>query len=180
MRIQKDHSALVVVDIQERLFPHIHNNTELTSKVRTLIQGFQALQVPLYVTEQYTKGLGHTIPEIQEVLDSYDPIEKMSFSCMGEAHFTMKVEEHYKENIILCGIETHVCVLQTALDLQDAGHRPIVIADAVSSRNPYDKEIALNRLQTEGIRVSTVESILFELCKTSGTDTFKQISRLVK
>jgi nicotinamidase-related amidase len=180
MRIQKDESALVVVDIQERLFPHIHNNEALVQKCRTLIQGMQLLKVPVYVTEQYSKGLGKTISSIQEVLTHFDPIEKMAFSCCGEAEFNLKIEEHYKENVILCGIETHVCVLQTAIDLHAAGHRPIVVADAVSSRNKYDKKMALQRLQTEGIRVATVESILFELCKVSGSDTFKAISQLVK
>lgn len=180
MRILKEHSALVVVDIQERLFPHISNNQELVKKCQTLIAGMQALNVPIIVTEQYVKGLGHTIEPIQAALTEYKPIEKMTFSCCGEAMFSLKIEEHFKENIILCGIESHVCVLQTALDIQANGHNPIVVADAISSRNPYDKEIALQRLATEGIRVTTVESILFELCKTSGTDTFKAISKLVK
>lgn len=180
MRIQKEHSALVVVDIQEKLFPHISEHENLLKQCSTLIKGFQALQLPIVVTEQYVKGLGSTIAPIQEALETYKPIEKMTFSCCGEPNFNIKIEEHYRENIILCGIESHVCVLQTALDLQQAGHRPIVVADAVSSRNPYDKAIAMQRLATEGIRVSTVESILFELCQTSGTAVFKEISRLVK
>lgn len=180
MRIPVDQSALVVVDIQERLFPHIHENQALVRKCQTLIQGMQELGVKTLITEQYTKGLGTTIEPIKSVLKDYNPIEKMSFSCCGEGEFNIKIEEHYKEFIILCGIETHVCVLQTALDLQQAGHQAVVVADAVSSRNSYDKEIAIHRMRQEGIRVTSVESILFELCKTSGTDTFKAISKLVK
>ena len=180
MRIEKDQSILVVVDVQERLFPHIYENDILEHKINTLIKGCQSLQVPLVVTEQYTKGLGETIPSIKETTSGTKSIEKMAFSCCGEANFVMKVEEHYKENVILCGIESHVCVLQTSLDLLKSGHQPVVIADAVSSRNPYDKEIALRRMEMEGVRISTVESILFELCKVSGTDVFKEISKLVK
>lgn len=180
MRIEKDQSILVVVDVQERLFPHIHENQKLEQKIITLIEGCKLLQVPLLVTEQYVKGLGDSIPSVKSSTTGIDRVEKMAFSCCGEANFVMKVEEHYKENILLCGIESHVCVLQTALDLLKAGHQPVVVADAVSSRNPYDKEIALRRMEQEGVRITTVESILFELCKVSGTDVFKSISKLVK
>ena len=180
MRIQKEDCAFVVIDIQERLFPHIQDKDFMAQKCATLIQGMQILELPVIVTEQYVKGLGQTIPMIQEAIDSYNPIEKMTFSCCGLGAFNLKIEEHYKENIIICGIESHICVLQTALDLVEAGHKPIVVVDAVSSRNPLDKEIALDRMRQEGIRLTTVESILFELCKSSGNDTFKKISKLVK
>ena len=180
MRIQKDDSAFVIIDIQDRLFPHINDNEKVAEKCATLIEGMQILGVPIIVTEQYVKGLGQTIPKIQSVLENYDPIEKMTFSCCGTGAFNIKIEEHYKENIIICGIESHVCVLQTALDLVEAGHRPIVVVDAISSRSPLDKEVALKRMQEEGIRLTTVESILFELCKTSGTEEFKKVSSLVK
>ncbi|MGB0403979.1 MAG: hydrolase [Salibacteraceae bacterium] len=180
MRINKEQCALVVIDIQEKLFPHINSHNEVARKAAILIEGIQALKVPVVVTEQYVKGLGSTIDMISDVIGDNEPIEKTSFSCCGEGLFNIKIEEHYKENIILCGIETHVCVLQTALDLKEAGHNPIVVVDAVGSRNNIDKEIALKRMETEGIRLTTVESILFELCKISGTDTFKTISKLVK
>jgi nicotinamidase-related amidase len=180
MRILKEDTKLVVVDLQERLFPHINNNAQLLQKCKTLIEGIRLLNIPIIITEQYVKGLGKTIQPIAESLGEFRSIEKMSFSCMGEPNFNLKIEEHYIKNILLCGIESHVCVLQTALDLVEAGHKPIVVADAISSRNPYDKEIALQRFASEGIRVTTVESILFELCKVSGTDQFKAISKLVK
>lgn len=180
MRIIKEDTVLVVVDIQERLFPHIHNNEHVAAKCKTLIEGIKLLNVPTIVTEQYVKGLGKTIPAIAESLGEFEPIEKMAFSCCGEPNFNIRIEERYRENVLLCGIESHVCVLQTAIDLQDAGHRPIVVADAISSRNPEDKALALQRFATEGIRVTSVESILFELCKVSGTEQFKRISKLVK
>ncbi|MAZ36660.1 hydrolase [Salibacteraceae bacterium] len=180
MRILKEHTKLVVIDIQEKLFPLIDNNEQLLKKCQTLIEGIKLLSVPTIVTEQYVKGLGKTIEPIAESLGQFEPIEKMTFSCMGEPNFNLKIEEHFIKNVLLCGIESHVCILQTAIDLLDAGHTPIVVADAVSSRNPYDKEIALQRFASEGIRVTTVESILFELCKISGTEQFKAISKLVK
>lgn len=180
MRINREQSALVVIDIQEKLFPHINNHNEVARKAGVLIQGIRALDIPIVVTEQYVKGLGNTIEPISSLLKDNEPIEKMSFSCCGDGLFNIKIEEHYKENIIICGIESHVCVLQTALDLKEAGHNPIVVVDAVGSRNDLDKEIALKRMEIEGIRLVTVESILFELCKISGTDTFKTISKLVK
>ena len=180
MRIEKSDSLFVVVDIQEQLYPHIAENEAMSNKAVTLIKGMQALDVKTVATEQYRKGLGATIPKIQEALGDVEYIEKMSFSCCGEANFMIEIEEHYRRNIILCGIETHVCVLQTAIDLQAAGHQAIVVTDAVSSRSLQDKEIALRRMEQEGVRLATVESILFELCKVSGTDQFKAISQLVK
>jgi len=180
MRIKLDDSCLVVVDIQEKLYPHISEHFQMMRKCRTLIKGAFELGLRTIVTEQYVKGLGHTIEEISELWDNFQSIEKMSFSCCGEAEFMMKIEEHYTRNIILCGIESHVCVLQTAIDLQEAGHQAIVVVDAVSSRNDDDKMIALERMKQEGVRLATVESILFELAKVSGTDQFKAISKLVK
>jgi nicotinamidase-related amidase len=180
MRILKEDTKLVVIDLQERLFPHINNNGQLLQKCRTLIEGIKLLNIPIIITEQYVKGLGKTLEPISESLGEFDPIEKMTFSCTGEPNFNLKIEEHFIKNVLLCGIESHVCVLQTAIDLLEAGHTPIVVADAISSRNPYDKEIALQRFATEGIRVTTVESILFELCKVSGNEQFKAISKLVK
>ncbi|MBD77835.1 MAG: hydrolase [Crocinitomicaceae bacterium] len=180
MRILKENCSFVVVDIQDRLFPHIHQNEILTQKCSTLIKGMKILEIPTIVTVQYKKGLGDTVPAIQEALGDHKALEKMTFSCCGLGEFNMRIEEHYKENIILSGIESHVCVLQTALDLVESGHRPVVVVDAVSSRNPLDKEIALKRMAQEGIRLTTVEAILFELCKTSDSKSFKAISQLVK
>jgi nicotinamidase-related amidase len=180
MRINRDESLLVVVDIQEKLFPHINNNQEMLKKCRTLIRGCQELGLRTLVTEQYRKGLGSSIEEISELWDSFESIEKMRFSCCGSAEFMLKIEEHYTRNIILCGIESHVCVLQTAIDSQAAGHQAIVVADASSSRFATDKDLAIERMKQEGVRIASTESILFELCKDSGSPEFKAISKLVK
>lgn len=180
MRIKPEDTAAVVVDIQERLFPHIHDNQRLMRNSVTLIHGLRRLGIPITVTEQYTKGLGHTIPEIAEALGNYQPIEKTAFSCCGEPRFMAALLKLSRRNVLLFGIEAHVCVLQTSLDLLEANLQPVVIADCVSSRKESDKLIALQRLQGEGAKLASYESILFELCAVSGTEQFKAISKLVK
>lgn len=181
MRILKELSALIVIDVQERLFPHIfaYENTEIN--ICKLIDGIKALSLPIIVTEQYVKGLGGTIPGVVNALGShYQPIEKMAFSCCGEDKFTNQLKDSDIKHPIICGIESHVCVLQTTLDLIADGLQPVVIEDCVSSRNPNDKVIAINRMRIEGAIISTCESILFELLQVSGTPEFKAISKIVK
>ena len=180
MLVSKEVTAAVVVDIQEKLVPHIHEHERLLENCRILISGLKALDVPLIVTEQYSKGLGPTVESIREVLGDYSPVEKMSFSCCGSEEFLSCLKLTGKKFVIVCGMEAHVCVLQTCLDLSAQGYHPILIEDCVSSRKPNDKRIAIDRMRQWGITISTYESILFELCKIAGTDTFKTISRLVK
>jgi nicotinamidase-related amidase len=134
----------------------------------------------LVVSEQYPKGLGPTIKDISRLITDFDPIEKVSVSCCGERRFLELIHEYGKRNIIICGIETHVCVLQTVMDLIERGYHPVIIEDCVSSRKSSDRETALKRMAREGVIITTYESILFELCEVAGTDQFKQISKLVK
>lgn len=180
MRILKDNALLTVIDVQEKLFSHIAENEKLEKKLNNLIEGMKILNVPIFVTEQYVKGLGSTIPSISESTAGIERVEKMSFSCCGEPSFDLNLKNSSREQIIICGIETHVCVLQTALDLIEEGFAPILVTDAVSSRNLNDKKFAIKRMQQEGVRLATVESILFELARVSGTAGFKAISKLVR
>lgn len=181
MRILKEDTLAVIVDIQERLFPHISEHEKLLENSLKLISGLQTLEVPLVITEQYTKGLGKTLePIVTKLENSYQPIEKIDFSCYGSNDFADLIKNHGKKNIIVFGMETHVCVLQTTLDLIEHGYNPIVIEDCVSSRNLNDKNIAIHRMRQEGAIISSLESILFELCRKAGSDTFKAISKLVK
>ncbi|RPI12916.1 MAG: hydrolase [Ignavibacteriae bacterium] len=180
LRIKAEETAAVCVDIQSRLFPIIHENEQLKKNVITLINGLKVLDIPLLVTQQYTKGLGETVDEIKEAIGEYNYIEKMSFSCCGDTGFMDRLRELDKKNVILMGIESHVCVLQTALDLIDNGYTPVLIADCVSSRKPNDKKFALKRMKSAGAILSTYESILFELTVVSGTEKFKQIAKLIK
>ena len=180
MRILKDDAVAVVVDIQERLLPHIFQWEQTLQNCLKLIEGLQVLSVPIVVTQQYTKGLGPTDPSIVNRISGFSHIEKNTFSSCGEPAFMEKLSSLGKKNIILCGIETHVCVLQTCLDLIESGYIPVVVEDCVSSRKLNDKEIAIERMRQEGARITTLESLLFELTRCAGTDTFKNISRLVK
>jgi nicotinamidase-related amidase len=180
MRILKDDAVFVVVDIQERLLPHIHQWEQTLQNCLKLIDGLQVLSVPMLVTQQYTKGLGQTEPSVVNKIKGFSHIEKNTFSCCGEPAFMEKLSSLEKKYIILCGIETHVCVLQTCLDLIESRFIPVVVEDCVSSRRPNDKEIAIERMRQEGARITTLESILFELTQVSGTETFKSISKLVK
>lgn len=180
MRILQEESAALVIDIQERLFPFIYENESLTRNVAILIQGLKALQVPLMVTEQYTKGLGPTIAPLRSVLGDESVTEKQSFSCCDEPEIMKRIHSTGKKNIIICGIESHVCVLQTVIDLLELGFMPVVVEDCISSRRLNDKQMAVNRMRRAGAVVTTCESILFELLRYSGTAEFKAISKLVK
>jgi nicotinamidase-related amidase len=180
MRILREESAAVVVDIQERLLPHIHEGDILLRNCQKLIEGLQVLSVPLLVTQQYTRGLGQTVQPISQLFPVFRPIEKISFSCSGEPAFENELAGTGKTYIILCGIESHVCVMQTCLDLLDSGKKVVVVEDCVSSRKPDDKRISIERMRQEGARITTVESLLFELSRVAGNETFKSISRIVK
>lgn len=181
MRFLQEDTLAVVIDIQEKLFPFIDNKEKLVENSVKLLSGLNVLEIPILVTEQYTKGLGSTIPEIKTVIEgSYKPVEKMSFSCCGENNFMIKLKQLNKKNILLLGIESHVCVLQTTIDLIAESFNVIVVEDCVASRKINDKKIALKRMEKEGATLTTYESILLELCKKSGTDKFKAISKIIK
>ena len=181
MRILPEDTQALVIDFQYRLFPKIQDFEQLELNAVRLIGGLKALEIPILITEQYKKGLGDTIPTIVETLTSdYQPIEKATFSCCGDEAFMSKLKENGKKNVIICGIESHVCVLQTVLDLIEDGYRPIVIEDCVGSRKTSDKITAIARMRDEGAIITSYESILFELCQTSGTEKFKAISKIVK
>lgn len=180
MRIKKENAIGVVIDIQSRLYPFINDNNTLTRNNSILIEGLKILKVPIVVTQQYTKGLGETIPEIAEVLGEYKHIEKTAFSCCDEPRFNENLALASKMYVIVTGIETHVCVMQTVNDLIASGYIPVVVQDCVGSRNTNDKDIAIERMRQGGAVITTYESILFELLKYSGTDQFREISRLVK
>jgi len=180
MRILKEHSCLLVIDFQEKIFPFIHQNEQLLKNVPILIRGMKILELPVFVTEQYTKGLGPTVQIIAEALGDIPRIEKSTFSCCDEPQFSLELATSGKENVIIAGIESHVCVLQTVVDLNHQGYQAVVVADCISSRNPNDKLVAIERMRKEGAIITTYESILFELLRSSGGETFKAISKLVK
>lgn len=180
MRILKENTVGLVVDIQERLVPVMEENEQLVENCSKLIQGLQILGLPVLVTQQYTKGLGETIPEIKSVINEFKYIEKKDFSCFDEPAVAEKLASSGVTNVIICGIESHVCVLQTAIDLKEAGYVPVVVMDCVSSRSFDNMDLASERFRHEGIMMTSMESILFELTRSASAAEFKEISKLVK
>lgn len=180
MRIERDESVAVIVDVQENLFHSVREYERLAVNLVILIKGLNVLGVPLLRTQQYTKGLGPTIQPVDEALGAVPVIEKISFSCCDEPSFNDALAATGKKLVVLAGIEAHVCVLQTAVDLLRTGYTPIVVEDCTSSRKENDRRSAMLRMQAEGIRIATYESILLELCRYAGSDVFKEILGLIK
>ena len=179
MRIKSENSVAVCVDLQEKLFAVVHDNMELEGRLVTILTGLSELNVPVITTEQYPKGLGHTIDPLKVIMDGA-LIEKSTFSCVDDEVFESKLNSLQRKTVIVFGIEAHVCVLQTTVDLLEKGYEVFVVVDCISSRNVTDKDIALRRLEKEGAYLTTVETLLFELCQDSKSPSFKVISSLVK
>ena len=180
MRIKAQDCVFVQVDVQERLFPHIANNEELEKNLITLVKGLQLHEIPMIVNEQYKKGIGETIPSLRELTDDYPHFEKTTFSCCGNEDGLCAIKDSGKKFVILAGIETHVCVLQTALDLLEEGLQPVLVTDCVNSRKQKDKDAAIQRMVQAGVIPTTYESLLFELTVNAKNPVFKEISKLVK
>lgn len=180
MRILKENTLGLVIDYQERLLPHIYENQQLLENSMILIEGLKALEIPLFVTEQYRKGLGITTPEIKNLFSPFKAMEKVSFSCFDDQGFGQALAHIDKQTVVICGIEAHVCILQTAIDLLENNYLPVVVGDCISSRKPQDKQTAIKRMRQAGVIITSYESILFELCRVAGTDQFRAISKLVK
>lgn len=180
MRIKAQDCVFVQVDVQERLFPHISNYEELEKNLVILVKGLQLHDVPIIVNEQYKKGIGETIPSLKELTNDYPHFEKTTFSCCGQEEGLKAIKATGKKYVILAGIETHVCVLQTALDLLEQGLQPVLVTDCVNSRKEKDSKMAIKRLIQAGVIPTTYESLLFELTVNAKNPVFKEISKLVK
>jgi nicotinamidase-related amidase len=176
-RLDQHRAALVVVDVQEAFRKAIPNFDRVASGTATLIEGAEAIGLPIVVTEQYPKGLGSTVPEVAERLPGgIEPLEKVCFSAAEAEGFGLDG----REQAIVCGIEAHVCVNQTVLDLLEAGSEVHVIADAVGSRTEANRELGLHRMERAGAVLSSVETALFELLRGSDAPAFKEVQALVK
>ncbi len=180
MKIKAENCVFVQVDVQERLFPFISNKEELEKNLITLVKGLQLHEIPFIINEQYKKGIGETIPSLRELVDEYPHFEKTTFSCCGNEDGLAAIKATGKKFVILAGIETHVCVLQTALDLLEEGLQPVLVTDCVNSRRQSDKDMAIQRLIQAGVIPTTYESLLFELTVNAKHPVFKEISKLVK
>ena len=180
MRIPIQNTSLLVVDIQEKFVSHIYEYEKLLANCCALIKGCELLNLPIAITEQNSAKLGMTVPPIKELLSDHPYFEKIEFSCFDNIPYKEWLKTKAIKNVIICGIESHICVLQTAIDLKEAGYTPIVIWDAVSSRKLENKTLALERLKQEDVLISSTESILFELIKTFAHPQAKEISKLIK
>ncbi len=178
--LRRNNAALLLIDIQERILGVMQNPGRVISNTIKLINGFKILNTPIFFTEQYPKGLGETEAAIKNALGEAEAIQKLSFSCSGADSLFDELKEKDINQVVVAGIESHVCVQQTVLDLQANNFQVNLAADAVSSRNIFDYETALNRMRQNGAEVTTTEAILFELLEVCGTEEFKKISKIVK
>lgn len=182
-KLDRTQAALIVIDVQEKLARVIDRYSEVEKNIDRLVRGCQILGVPAVLTEQYPKGLGSTTEAVKTAFaETYgaEPIEKMCFSSYGCAQFVDALEALGRKQILVAGIEAHVCVYQTVGDLLEAGYDVTVIADAVSSRTPENRELALRRMESDGAKIASTEMALFEMTVNAGTEEFKRISALVK
>jgi isochorismate hydrolase len=179
-RINRARTGLVLVDIQERLLPAIHENDRVLRNAIRLAQGAAILGIPSFVTEQYRKGLGPTVLAVAEAVPGFAPMEKLAFSACGAAGFVDALKTGNLADVILCGIEAHVCVCQTCLDLIRLEFGVFVVADAISSRAPENCRVALDRMRDAGAVIVSTEMVLFELLETAGTDEFRRVQSLIK
>lgn len=180
MRILAEDTFAIAIDFQERLVPVISGNDQIVERTKILLNGLNVLEIPTILTRQYPRGLGDTIDEIKSLTESCKVFDKISFSCYDDVDIKKAINNFNKKNVIICGVESHVCVLQTIIDLQQNGFQAIYVNDCAGSRFDSDKNIALHRIIQEGALVTSSEAILFELTRAAGTDKFKQISKLVK
>jgi len=172
--------CLVVVDVQGKLAQLMHERQSLFDNIQILIKSAKILNIPILWAQQCPENLGPTVPEIAELLAGNEPINKSAFSCCGDDRFNTSLNALAHEQILLCGIEAHVCIYQTAIDMLRKGFEVYVIADAVSSRTAANKQIGINRMTAEGAKIVSVEMALFELLKTAEHPQFRQIARLIK
>lgn len=180
MKINTENTILLVIDIQTRLLPAMNESEQYLKNAEKLIEGCRILGTEIIATEQYPKGIGPTVDSVKGLLGDATVVAKTSFSCLAEREVADFLDNTGRKNVILCGIESHICVLQTALALKQQGYNPIVVADCVESRKAEDKKWGLMRMMQEGVTVSTYESVLYEMMEDSKHPKFKEISKLIK
>lgn len=192
LTLNKEESVVVAIDFQERLMIAMHNREDLTRCVINFIKGARVLKLPILFTQQYTKGLGATVDIVKEAattelfggmvskIDNFDYIEKIDFSAMKEPDFVQALRNTGKKQVILLGVEAHICVEQTALDLTNEGYQVFLLADCISSRSLTNQIISLERMANAGIAITTYEAVLFEILGSAKELGFKEISHIVK
>lgn len=178
--MKRDKTLFVAVDFQEKLMPVMAGKEVLENKVCRLAEGMKALGIPHIVTQQYTKGIGKTVPSIAEAIGKFTPIDKTTFSCMNNKEFAAQLKETDRDTVVICGIEAHICLQQTVLQLLSKDYRVYVPVDCISSRSAEDKMYAIARMSEAGAVMTTYEAVLYELLEDSRAPEFKAISKIVK
>lgn len=180
-KLNRERTGLLLIDVQEKLFPYVENSCIVMHAMQKVIRGFQILGVPIYATEQYPKGLGGTVAVLKGLLGpSQQYLTKTAFSCLDDEAIKKAFLELPIDQWVVIGIEAHVCVLQTVKDLLLCDKQVVVLNDAISSRSIYDFSTAIAELRDCGARISSTETVLFELLRTSKASEFKEVSQLIK
>jgi|AntRauTorckE6833_2_1112554.scaffolds.fasta_scaffold10296_2 nicotinamidase-related amidase len=177
MLLQASQSLLLIIDIQNKLAPHIDQGAKVVNTTQWLIEVARELDVPVRATEQYPKGLGTTVPPLAKLLADGEVLQKMHFSALKEESIKSHLKELGRQQIIMVGTETHVCCLQTAAELLEQGYQVFMVEEGLGSRNPRDKELALERLKQDGAKIVSKEMIIFEWMEKCGTETFRKLSK---
>lgn len=178
--LEIDNTFLLLIDVQDRLYRAMHGKEELLENIRKLIMGIKAFGIPIVMSEQYPEGIGKTIPEVAELLPDIPGIRKLSFSCCSNKECNAAMAATERNQALIAGIEAHVCVYQTAMDLLEGGYDVQVVADAVSSRSPRNRDIGLQKMRDAGVVITSVEIALFELLKTAESGKFRELSKILK
>jgi nicotinamidase-related amidase len=178
-KLSAEDALVIVVDMQEKLLPAIHDGDAVVAAAARLVRGAKVLGLPVLWTEQNPSRLGRTVPPLAELVED-EPVGKLAFSCCGEEAFGRRLAAAGRRQVLLAGVETHVCIYQTATDLLGRGYQVQVVVDAVGSRRVGDREVALGRLARAGAEPTTVELALFEMLKAAEGEAFKRILRIVK
>lgn len=180
MLLTADQTLLITIDIQDRLLPAIHDGARVQRNAAILLQAANILQIPALLTEQYPKGLGRTVPQIRAAAGDSPMLEKVHFSAWGDDAIRAHIQGLQRPSVVITGVEAHVCVLQTALDMAAAGYRVAVVTDAISSRHPDSAMVARDRMADAGITLATTEMCIFEWLGTASHPAFKALSALIK
>ncbi len=179
-QLNREDTVLLIVDIQEKLAVVMKERDKVVKNNLHLIELAKMINMPVMVTEQYPKGLGTTVTELREAIPSYRPVEKMTFDCCGQPTFLGELKEHKRKNVVLTGMETHICVLQTCIGLLGGGINVHLVQDAVCSRTKENWKTGVELMRDAGAVVTSTETVLFQLLKVAGTEEFKKISKRIK
>lgn len=177
MLLNKEESILLLIDVQEKLTHFVLNHEALVERCEWLLKFAQKMDVPILVSEQYPKGLGPTIEQLRPYFTQQECLDKVHFSCMSDTHYVQRLKQYHKKQLVLIGIEAHVCVLQTALEMKEQGFDVFVVVDAVSSRGEQNLKYGLKRMKQEGVHLVTSEMVFFEWIRKAGTPEFKSLSK---